>query len=30
MAAYGIEPLPSRGAVISNELFDRLRDQDGI
>lgn len=30
LAAYGIEPMPSRGAVISNQLIDRLRDQEGI
>lgn len=30
LAAYGIHPLPPRGAVISNELIDRLRDEEGI
>lgn len=30
LAAYGIEPLPARGGVISNELIDRLRDAEGI
>ena len=29
-AAYGIHPLPPRGAVVSNELIDRLRDEEGI
>lgn len=30
LAAYGIHPLPARGAVISNELIDRLRDEEGV
>lgn len=30
LAQYGIEPLPSRGAVISNEMIDRLRDAEGV
>ena len=30
LAAYGIHPLPPRGAVVSNELIDRLRDEEGI
>lgn len=30
LAAYGIHPLPPRGAVVSNELVDRLRDEEGI
>ena len=30
LAAYGIHPLPPRGVVISNELIDRLRDEEGI
>lgn len=30
LAAYGIHPLPPRGAIISNELIDRLRDEEGI
>lgn len=30
LAAYGIHPLPPRGAVISNELIDRLRDEEGV
>lgn len=27
-AFYGFEPLPHRGAAVSNELIDRLRDED--
>jgi len=30
LAAYGIHPLPPRGVVVSNELIDRLRDEEGI
>lgn len=30
LAQYGIKPLPSRGAVISNELIERLRDAEGV
>jgi hypothetical protein len=30
LAQYGIQPLPSRGAVISNELIERLRDAEGV
>lgn len=30
LKAYGIAPLPARGAIISNELIDRLRDEQGI
>ena len=30
LAQYGIQPLPSRGEVISNELIERLRDAEGI
>jgi hypothetical protein len=30
LAAYGIQPLPARGAVVSNELIERLRDAEGI
>ncbi|MCL4818879.1 MAG: antitoxin [Vicinamibacteria bacterium] len=26
---YGFSPLPPRGPVVSNELIDRLRDEDG-
>jgi len=25
---YGFDPLPSRGQVVSNELIDRLRDEE--
>jgi hypothetical protein len=27
-AVYGFRPLPSRGRVVTNELIDRLRDED--
>jgi hypothetical protein len=27
-ATYGFAPFPHRGAVVSNELVDQLRDQD--
>ncbi len=30
LAAYGIHPLPPRGAIVSNELIDRLRDEEGV
>lgn len=30
IAQYGIEPLPSRGGLISNELIDRLREAEGV
>ncbi len=30
LAAYGIHPLPPRGTIVSNELIDRLRDEEGI
>lgn len=30
LAAYGIHPLPKRGGIVSNELIDRLRDEEGI
>ena len=30
LAVYGIHPLPARGALISNELVDRLRDKEGL
>ena len=29
-AAYGSNPQTPRGAVVSNELIDRLRDEEGI
>lgn len=28
-AFYGFEPLPRRGPVVSNDLIDRLREEDG-
>ena len=30
LSAYGINPLPRRGIVVTNELIDRLRDQDSV
>lgn len=30
LARFGIQPLPARGGIVSNELIDRLRDQEGI
>ena len=30
LASYGITPLPSRGAIVSNALIDRLRDAEGV
>ena len=30
IAIYGIQPLPARGGLVSNDLIDRLRDQEGI
>jgi hypothetical protein len=30
LAAYGIRPLPRRGGLVTNELIDRLRDEEGI
>lgn len=30
LAAYGIEPLPARGTLVTNELIDRLRDEEGV
>jgi len=29
-AFYGFEPFPRRGAAVSNELIDRLRDEEGV
>ena len=26
---YGFEPLPRRGGLVSNDLIDRLREDDG-
>ncbi len=30
IASYGIQPLPARGGLVSNDLIDRLRDQEGV
>lgn len=30
LAQYGIQPLPTRGMVIGNELIERLRDAEGV
>ena len=30
IASYGIYPLPARGGLVSNEMVDRLLDQEGI
>ena len=30
LARYGIEPLPARGGIVTNELIDRLRDLEGV
>ena len=30
LAEYGIHPLPARGGLITNELIDRLRDEEGV
>lgn len=27
---FGFRPLPHRGATVSNELIDRLRDDEGV
>jgi len=27
---YGFEPLPRRGPAVSNELIDRLRDEESV
>jgi hypothetical protein len=27
---YGFQPLPSRGRVVTNELINRIRDEEGI
>jgi hypothetical protein len=27
---FGFEPLPHRGATVSNDLIDRLRDEEGV
>jgi hypothetical protein len=30
LARLGIHPLPHRGGVVSNELVNRIRDEEGI
>ena len=30
LASYGIAPLPSRGGLVTNELVNQLREQEGI
>jgi len=30
LATYGIQPLPKRGGVVTNELVNRLRDEECI
>jgi len=30
LAHYGINPLPPRGGVVTNELVNRIRDDEGI
>lgn len=30
LAAYGIQPLPARGGLVTNELIERLRDEEGV
>ena len=30
LTSYGIVPLPSRGGLVTNELVNRLREQEGI
>ena len=30
LAAYGIHPLAPRGTIVSNELIERLRDEEGV
>jgi len=30
LAPYGIHPLPARGGLVTNELIDRLRDEEGV
>jgi hypothetical protein len=29
-AKYGLIPLPHRGVIITNEMVDRIRDEEGI
>ena len=30
LARYGIQPLPARGGIVTNELIDGLRDEEGV
>ena len=30
LATYGIQPLPARGSLVTNELIERLRDEEGV
>ena len=30
MAPFGIQQLPARGGIVTNELIDRLREQEGL
>jgi hypothetical protein len=30
LAKYGLIPLPHRGVIITNEMIDRIRDEEGI
>lgn len=30
LAALGFRTLPSRGGIVTNELIDRLREQEGV
>jgi hypothetical protein len=30
LARYGIHPLPHRGGVVTSELVNRIRDDEGI
>jgi len=30
LARYGIHPQPPRGGIVTKELIDRLRDEEGI
>jgi len=30
LAAYGVQPLPARGGLVTNEMIERLRDEEGV
>lgn len=30
LARYGIHPLPHRGGVVTNDLVNRIRDEEGV